>query len=43
MLRTGGDPDGGRAGEREGMTEHYVGSELELFSTAANWKSYFPG
>jgi SAM-dependent methyltransferase len=25
------------------MTEHYVGSELELFSTAANWKSYFSG
>jgi SAM-dependent methyltransferase len=23
------------------MTQHYVGSELELFSTAANWKSYF--
>jgi SAM-dependent methyltransferase len=43
MLRPGGDPDGGRAGAREGMTEHYVGSELELFSTAANWKSYFSG
>jgi SAM-dependent methyltransferase len=25
------------------MTQHYVGSELELFSTAANWKSYFSG
>src|SRR5947208_1073669 len=23
------------------MTQQYVGSELELFSTAANWKSYF--
>jgi SAM-dependent methyltransferase len=23
------------------MTEHYVGGELELFSTTVNWKSYF--
>jgi len=23
------------------MTQQYVGSELELFATAANWKSYF--